>query len=630
MGVSLFNVFYREAKNIAIKKLNDEQVVHARQAALGIEDFFRTWTGILSASAKMDEIINADAGGKRYINLFYEAHREQIMSITRMDERGTIIHTFPISRAIGSNISEQKHVQEILKEHRPVISDVFKAVQGFDAVVLHVPVFKGTVFKGTIAIVVNFESLAKRYLEVIKIGEAGYAWVISRDGTQLYSTTTGFTGRSVFENYKAYPSVIAMVNNMLKGQEGVAEYTIDRIGDRTVGPIKKYAVYMPIQLGNTFWSIVVTSGEQDVLSGLISFRNRLILLVGVIFIFGIVFSLLGTKAWFIVKEEANRRQAEEAIKASEKQFRELIESSPVAIAVNDQQQNIIFLNKKYIEIFGYRLDDIPTVDAWWPLAYPDPAYRQKVQTEWHEAVEKAVREKAEIGPLEYRVAGRDGTVRDIQFGLAPVGDLNLVIFNDITERKRALEALQASEARMKLVMDGLGPQMFVGLMDTAGVVLMANQPAMEVAGLRPEDVYGKPCPETYWFAYSGAVRQRMSAAIQRAAQGETVRYDEQIRVAEDQLAWIDLSLQPVRGESGKIVFLIPSANVITERKKAEEELNKYREHLEELVKDRTAELKDSQTALISIVEDLDQRSEELRVANERLKEVDRLKSMFIA
>ena len=90
-------------------------------------------------------------------------------------------------------------MREILRDHKPVVSDVFKTVQGFDAVALHVPVFKGATFKGTIAIVIDFESLAKRYLEVIKIGKTGYAWVVSRDGTILYSPVPGFTGKSVFD-----------------------------------------------------------------------------------------------------------------------------------------------------------------------------------------------------------------------------------------------------------------------------------------------------------------------------------------------------------------------------------------------------------------------------------------------
>jgi hypothetical protein len=67
---------------------------------------------------------------------------------------------------------------------------------------------------------------------------------------------------------------------------------------------------MPVHIGNTFWSIAVTSAEQDVFSGLISFRNKLALVIGTLFICGIVFSALGAKAWLIVKEEERRKQAE--------------------------------------------------------------------------------------------------------------------------------------------------------------------------------------------------------------------------------------------------------------------------------------------------------------------------------
>ena len=114
-------------------------------------------------------------------------------------------------------------MRELLRDHKPVISDVFRAVEGFDAVALHVPVFRGSVFKGSIGILINFESLAKRYLDVIKIGETGYAWVVSRDGTQLYSPIPGFTGKSVFETMKDSPSLMVMVNDMLKGHEGAAD-----------------------------------------------------------------------------------------------------------------------------------------------------------------------------------------------------------------------------------------------------------------------------------------------------------------------------------------------------------------------------------------------------------------------
>ena len=130
----LFNIFYKEAKNTAIAKLNEEQTIHARQAARGIEDFFATWTRSLDSLSKMDEILATDAAGKRYMRLFYEANREQITSITRLDERGVILHNYPLSNSVGADISHQKHVRALLRDHKPVISDVFKAVEGLNAV----------------------------------------------------------------------------------------------------------------------------------------------------------------------------------------------------------------------------------------------------------------------------------------------------------------------------------------------------------------------------------------------------------------------------------------------------------------------------------------------------------------
>lgn len=138
----------------------------------------------------------------------------------------------------------------------------------------------------------------------------------------------------------------------------------------------------------------------------------------------------------------SHHRAEASLRESESKFRAIIESSPVALAMNDERQNITLLNRKFIETFGYTLDDIPTLAKWWPRAYPDPAYRQRVAQEWQAAVETAQRDRTELEPLEYKVTGKDGTVRDIRFSMAPMGASSLVIFYDVTERKRAEVAIQ--------------------------------------------------------------------------------------------------------------------------------------------------------------------------------------------
>ncbi|MGA2786367.1 MAG: PAS domain S-box protein [Verrucomicrobiota bacterium] len=345
-------------------------MIHARQAAHGIEDFFATWTRNLSSLSKMDEIIDDDAVGRRYMQLFYEANQEQIMSITRVDERGVIIYNFPQSSSVGVDVSNQEHVREMLRDHKPVVSDVFKSVEGINAVAVHVPVFRGTEFKGSIGILINFQSLAKRYLDVIKVGQTGYAWVVSRDGTILYTPITGLAGKSVFEVIKDSPSLDVMVNDMLKGHEGTAIYTFDRIGDRNVGPTRKYAVYLPVQIGNTFWSIAVASAEQDVLAGLISFRNKLALVIGALFICGMVSSTLGARAWLIVQEEEKRKLTEGKLWESVERFRQVAETAGEFIWEVNAEGFYTYVSPTVEKILGYTPEELVGKKHFYDLFVP--------------------------------------------------------------------------------------------------------------------------------------------------------------------------------------------------------------------------------------------------------------------
>ena len=308
--VVIFEGIYQEAKSAAITKLNQQQMIYARQAARGIEEFFAAWTANLNALSKMNAVVADDREGKAVLNLFYETNQSRIMEIARVDEKGVISDDIPDSNAVGLDISRQKHIAALMRDHKPVISEVFRTIEGIDSIALHVPVLQGTEFKGSVEILVDFKSLAKRYLEVIKVGETGYAWVVSREGTILYTPVPGIIGKSILETSKDNPSSSALVSAMLQGREGTAEYTSQRIGAGQVSSTRKYAVYVPVRLGNTFWSICVSSSEEDVFTDLASFRNKLAVAICILFIVGVVFSTLGTRAWLIVKEQEKNTRAE--------------------------------------------------------------------------------------------------------------------------------------------------------------------------------------------------------------------------------------------------------------------------------------------------------------------------------
>ncbi|HEB13534.1 MAG TPA: PAS domain S-box protein, partial [candidate division CPR3 bacterium] len=89
------------------------------------------------------------------------------------------------------------------------------------------------------------------------------------------------------------------------------------------------------------------------------------------------------------------------------------------------------------------------------------------------------------------------------------------------------------------------------------------------------------------------------------------------------LYWEDASISPVKNSEGTIINFVKVAKDVTQRKKAEEKLKEYQEHLEELVKERTIKLDK---------EILERRKAEglIREQNERLKELDRMKSEFLS
>lgn len=134
----------------------------------------------------------------------------------------------------------------------------------------------------------------------------------------LYTPVPGSTGRSALERFAKNPSISAMVTEMLKGREGVATYTSDGVGDRETASTRNCALYAPIRLGNAFWSIVVTSTERELLAGLNSFRNRLAIVVGLVYVGGMLLAGVAARAWLTVREQIQRRLAEDAIRSSER------------------------------------------------------------------------------------------------------------------------------------------------------------------------------------------------------------------------------------------------------------------------------------------------------------------------
>ncbi len=138
----------------------------------------------------------------------------------------------------------------------------------------------------------------------------------------------------------------------------------------------------------------------------------------------------------LVAVAMNRIETENKLRDSESRFRMFAELAPLGIVISDEQENVLYANPRFTEIFGYTIEDMPSVQQWWELAYTDEAMRSSIREEWQKAVEESRRTQSEIKPMEYPVTCKDGNVRHIEFRMAATDNLNVVIFTDITDRKK--------------------------------------------------------------------------------------------------------------------------------------------------------------------------------------------------
>ncbi len=145
-----------------------------------------------------------------------------------------------------------------------------------------------------------------------------------------------------------------------------------------------------------------------------------------------------------IRDISDRKKAEDALRESHENLQKVMENSPVPMALTDEEEHIIFLNRKFTETFGYDLGDIHTIGEWWPRAYPDPSYREKIKAEWDRHVNAVIHDGVEFVPMEAMVRCKDGSHRDIVFNFSFIGQRGLTMFHDITERKAMEDELVKS------------------------------------------------------------------------------------------------------------------------------------------------------------------------------------------
>ena len=262
----------------------------------------------------------------------------------------------------------------------------------------------------------------------------------------------------------------------------------------------------------------------------------------------------------------DRNKAEQALRESEELFSKVFQASPAACAITNSDDGSYYdVNEAWMALLGYTREDAMANTAHQLGVWADPDARARF-------VDRLKGERS-VRAHEAIFRTKSGTLRDVLASgesLDIGGESRLVmVAEDITDRKKAEEALLESEARFRAFFDNT--PVCLNLKDTDGRYLLANKGYEEWWGRAADDVIGKKADE-FQDDYFGV--QNMSEAEQRVLETGAV-HEQEINVkrpADEHVCDRLLIKFPVKAADESITAIGTVAIDITERKQAEKKI----------------------------------------------------------
>lgn len=258
-----------------------------------------------------------------------------------------------------------------------------------------------------------------------------------------------------------------------------------------------------------------------------------------------------------VKESLQNLHIEnEERRNKEKEFRDLIDNSPLAMVVINHDRSYQ-CNDMFYRLFGYNDEEITTFDDWFRLVFPDANYRRQVQIVW----KRQIMADSFSGET-FRTTCKSGEVLDVEVRHKLIGNRNLLIFNDLSLRKRVEQELRSTRNYLYQVINSV--KLLLVAIDENDIVTQWNHPIEEYTGIKTEFAIGAnlwsvaPFLLPYHPQIENALRQRQVTEI----------YRESITLRQ-QSEYFNISINPLAGDNTGVVVILED---VTELIKKREEL----------------------------------------------------------
>ena len=395
------------------------------------------------------------------------------------------------------------------------------------------------------------------------VGRIGsYILKTPRDDPTSETWVSSATMDDIFGIDETYPRTGETWLQLIVQRDEVSKYFSDMVYNRHVNFEKEYQIIRPND-GQMRW--IYGRGELE-------FDDK-----------GNPLHLIG-----IVQDITDRKQAEESLRRSESNYRSVIENIQDVFYRSDPQGNLIMASPSLVTLLGYE-----SLDEYFGRSIAEAFF---YYPEKRAEILNQIQEKGSVTDYEVVLKRKDGIPVTVEtnshYYYDDAGNVAGVegIFRNITDRKRAEEALRSSERQMKAIVDGSPIPQFV--IDRNHRIIHWNRALEEYSGINSEDVIGtnhqwrafydheRPCMADLlvdgfmdkipqWYA-GGNCPSRLIAEAFEATDFFPAMKDG---------TWLHFTVAQMHDPNGVIIGAVETLDDITEKKRAEEQLLAEKERL---------------------------------------------------
>lgn len=287
----------------------------------------------------------------------------------------------------------------------------------------------------------------------------------------------------------------------------------------------------------------------------------------------------GRVVWDGVQADVtNRKKVEEELQKSEERFRRYFDLGLIGMAVTTPDKGMAEVNEKLCEMFGYEKSELLR-KTWAELTHPDDVDADISQ------FNRVLAGEMDGYSIDKRFIRKNGDIIDTIISVKCIRttdgavDYFLALIQDITERKRAEEAMRNRERLFQDVIDASTSPVF--LKDLDGKFITVNKSAEKILGMSQGKIKGKT---SYDIAPKEAADGWKVHDDEVMATGKAIQVEEVADLRDGQHIFLADKF-PLVDADGQMYGIGGISHDITERKLAEQELTKKALQLEETIKE---------------------------------------------